>query len=44
VSRIIELYEKSGGSGYYFSFGGRIQMDGSEDVLTRNRPVILSTR
>ena len=44
VSRIIELYEKSGGSGYYFSFGGRIQMDGSEDVLVRTRPVILSNK
>lgn len=44
VTRIIELYEKSGGAGYYFSFGGRIQMDGSEDVLTRIRPVILSKK
>lgn len=44
VTRILELYEKNGGNGYYFSFGGRIQMDGSTDVLTKTRPVIISTK
>jgi hypothetical protein len=44
VTRILELYEKNGGSGYYFSFGGRIQIDGAEDVLTKTRPVIISTK
>lgn len=40
VSRIIELYEKNSGR-YYFSFKGKIQMDGAEDLLTRTRPVIM---
>lgn len=44
VTRILELYEKNGGSGYYFSFGGRIQIDGAEDVLTKTRPVVISTK
>lgn len=44
VTRILELYERNGGKGYYFSFGGRIQMDGSADVLTKTRPVIISTK
>jgi hypothetical protein len=44
VTRILELYEKNGGNGYYFSFGGRIQIDGAEDVLTKTRPVVISTK
>ena len=42
VSRILELYEKRGGKKYYFSFGGKIQIDGAKDVLTKMRPVIFS--
>ncbi len=44
VSRIIELYEKNSSSNYYFSFGGRIYLDGEENFLTKTRPVILSPR
>lgn len=41
ISRILELYESNGGSNYFFSFGGKIQIDGKEDVLTKIRPVIM---
>lgn len=41
ISRILELYESNGGSNYFFSFGGKIQIDGKEDVLTKTRPVIM---
>lgn len=43
VSRIIELYEKKGGinNNYYFSFKGKIQLTDANDILVKQRPVIL---
>ena len=44
VSRILELYEKKGGSNdknYYFSFGGKIQLTDKNDILVKRRPVVL---
>ena len=44
VSRILELYEKRGGSNdknYYFSFGGKIQLTDKNDILIKRRPVVL---
>lgn len=43
VSRIMELYEKKGGvnNNYYFSFKGKIQLTDANDILVKQRPVIL---
>ena len=41
ISRILELYEKKGGGRYMFSFGGKVVMEDTGDLLTKMRPVIL---
>lgn len=44
VSRILELYEYRNGNietNSYFSFGGKIQLTSQQDILTKERPVIL---
>ena len=43
VSRILELFEKKGGTAenYYFSFKGKIQLTDENDILVKQRPVIL---
>lgn len=41
TDRILQLYEKRGGGKYLFSFGGRIQMEKTDNILLKNRPVIL---
>lgn len=41
IDRILQLYEKRGGDRYLFSFGGRIQMEKTDNILLKSRPVIL---
>lgn len=41
VDRILQLYEKRGGGKYLFSFGGKIQMEKTDNIVLKNRPVIL---
>lgn len=42
VTRIIELYERAGKGKYLFSFKGHIEMEKQDDIITKNRPVIIS--
>lgn len=41
TDRILELVEKRGGGNYWFSFGGKIVMEKQDDIVLKQRPVVL---